>query len=106
LNSPARGVIGWSEEYVASKTGLREETLRASRKDYRETVAAFLSSLLNPPRLDGLPLLALCSLLPFEDRATWSMLETTKEAAARARRPTAEPHNSYGLSAEILTDLS
>jgi hypothetical protein len=104
-----RGVIGWSEEYVASKTGLREETLRASRKDYRETVAAFLSSFLNPPTLDGLPLLALlglCSLLPFEDRATWSMLETTKEAAARAPRSTAEPHNSHGLSAEVLTDPS
>jgi len=43
-----RGVIGWSEGYVASKTGLGEETLRASRTDYGETVAAFLSSLLNP----------------------------------------------------------
>jgi len=94
---------------VASKTGLREETLRASRRDYRETVAAFLSSLLNPPRLDGLPLLALlglCSLLSLEDRATWSMRETTMEAAARARRPTAEPHNSFGSSAERLTDPS
>jgi hypothetical protein len=81
-----RGVIGWSEGYVASKTGLGEETLRASRTDYGETVAAFLSSLLNPPRPDCVPLLALlglCSLLPLEDRARWTMLETTKEAARR-----------------------
>ena len=85
-----RGVIGWSEEYVASKTGLREETLTASRRDYRETVAAFLSSILNPPRPESLPLLALlglCSLLPLEDRAKWSMLETTKEAATRGVAP-------------------
>jgi hypothetical protein len=71
---------------VASKTGLGEETLRASRTDYGETVAAFLSSLLNPPRPDCVPLLALlglCSLLPLEDRARWTMLETTKEAARR-----------------------
>jgi hypothetical protein len=30
-----------------------------------------------------LALLGLCSLLPLEDRARWTMLETTKEAARR-----------------------
>jgi len=79
--SRQRGVIEWSERYVASKIGEAERIREISRADIKLTTASFLASILrrtDPLNLLVLTILGISSLLPHEDRAEWTTLTTTK----------------------------
>ena len=76
-----RGAIGWAEDYVAEKTGLRMRTMKASREDYGIARRYFLKSLFespNPLNLFILLFFGAFSVVAIEDQFRWSILKSTK----------------------------